>query len=137
MSERSANRDPGDLVKELAIVTAEAVTAAKIDHKTGVHDAIGKRERLIAELMGFNPDEPLPPFHSELAKERRASLENIDKSLINKIRRLEKQFYTHMNANVKRIHDEESKLLKGHTAIKGFRNSFEPKSRGKRIDMTG
>ena len=116
--------------------TEEAAKAVRIDHRTALMKALAKREKLIAELFGFDPDQPLPEFVPGKSKEPVVVFNKIDRINLNHTRTVEESLFAAWSSNGRRLIAEEGRLRRGERYLHGMRD-LNPAGNGKRFDCKG
>ena len=124
------------LVEELLAVSRDAVAAARVEHKSALRTALDRRERLLAEIWGFDTGSSLPEFSNELMAGRLSRIDGIDTNIVDELQQLDTRLLQALNAQLGRLHESENTLTRGRQYMIGMR-AFTGLRNGKRFDRTG
>lgn len=125
------------LVRNLRSATMDAISAARIDDAASVRKALDRRDQLLKQLWGFSPDEKLPTYSHELAKQRGFELDDQSREVMEEVNHLESQLLRFMNYGLGRLQQQNNDLSVGRRAMQGLRAATSVQSGSRRLDVQG
>lgn len=125
------------LLEEILALTNAAKDAARIEHDKVLNPALHKREKLIADLLGFDSSRPLPPHGTVKSPGPSNTMKSREsKALLKHICDSQGLLEQALEVRLNRLRGEEKLIHQGERYFRGLREIVSLK-RGKLLDRQG
>ena len=121
------------LLEDILETTEEACKAARIEHDTALQSALGKREQLIARLIGFDPEMPLPHFSQAQAALKLGIKGSVNRTMLRRIHEVQHHLDRSLETRRRRLDAERAHLRTGERFFNGMKE-FLRTNAGKQLD---
>ncbi len=133
MSERIRQTE---LLNSLLELSKTAVRQAKIEHMDALPDTLAARERVLAELWGFDPEEGLPeegPAEFGIP----SPFDQAEPELLAEIRETDRQLQAVLQHNLGKIQEQRQQLNRGQRYMKDVRAAYGSQPESRYFDHVG
>jgi len=132
-----ANETTAGMLDSLQELTELAIRQAKIDHMDGLQDTFRLRERILAKLNGFDPEEGLPEGTPEQAGIPRWECPEQFADQVAHIRDLDQQLIRILTHNLDRIRGQRQLLNDGEKYFREVQTLYRDSGESRYLDHVG
>lgn len=129
--------DTKRVLATLKQMTEIAIRQAKIEHIDGLLDTLAMREREIAKLYDFNPDDGLPAARRQDTDIPRWTCPPEYEDIAGQIGELDRELNRVLQYNMKKIRSQKKQLVDGSQYLKKVRSVYRRPSESRFLDHVG
>ncbi|MCB2210536.1 hypothetical protein KQI52_00325 [bacterium] len=124
------------LMSSLLELSKTALRQARIEHMDALPETLAERERVLAELWGFDPEEGLPeegPAEFGIP----SPFDHAEPELLAEIRETDRQLQEVLQHNLGKISDQRQHLSRGERYMKDVRAAYGSQPESRYFDHVG